>query len=97
MREKRQKQWRVLVNPLRQAGPRLTNTLQAPSRNPSIRNGSAGNPPSTGLAPKDRLTYLEHCGNFATTNSRRTIGDARNRLMSQILPIWQDAFPMWQG
>jgi hypothetical protein len=89
--------WRVLANPLRQAGPRLTNTLQAPSRNPSTGMDRAGNPPSSGLAPKDRLTYLEHCGNCATTNSTRTIGFALNRPSSQILPIWHNTFPMWQG
>ena len=32
VREKRQKNWRVQVIPLRHAGPRLTNTLHAPRR-----------------------------------------------------------------
>ena len=37
------------------------------------KRGSAGIPSTAGLAPKGRLTYLEHCGKCATTNSRRTM------------------------
>ena len=37
--DKRRQSWRVPAIPLRQAGPRLTNTLQAPGRNPFTGNG----------------------------------------------------------
>jgi len=36
-------------------------------------------PSTAGLAPKGRLTYLEHCGKCATTNSRRTMSDSLRR------------------
>jgi hypothetical protein len=93
-RETPKKEMEGVSQPATPSGP--PSDQHPPGSKPQpIRNGSAGNPPSSGLAPKDRLTYLEHCGNRATTNSRRTIRVAPNRRSSQILPIWQDAFPMW--
>jgi hypothetical protein len=68
VREKRQKQWRVLVNPLRQAGPRLTNTLQAPSRNPSIGMDWLEIPPQVAWPPK----AASHILNTAATARPRT-------------------------
>ena len=42
--DKRRQSWRVPAIPLRQAGPRLTNTLQAPGHNPFTGNGIGWNP-----------------------------------------------------
>jgi hypothetical protein len=36
-------------------------------------------PSTAGLAPKGRLTYLEQCGKWATTNNRRTMSDSLRR------------------
>jgi hypothetical protein len=61
-------------HPATPSGPPLTNTLQAPGRKPFHRKrGRLESPSTADLAPKGRLTYLEHCGKCATTNSRRTM------------------------
>jgi hypothetical protein len=51
-REAPKKSWRVPAIPLRQAGPRLTNTLQAPGRNPLTQTGSAGIPLNSWPSPQ---------------------------------------------
>ena len=79
VREKRLYQIGGRQPPATPSGPPLTNTLQAPRHDPSPEVGSAGISPMAGLAPNDRLIYLEHCGNCATTNSRRTMNGCRGR------------------
>jgi hypothetical protein len=80
VREKRPKKLEGAGHPATPSGPPLTNTLQAPGRNPLTGKRDRLESPSTaGLAPKGRLTYLEQCGKWATTNNRRTMSDSLRR------------------
>ena len=77
-------------SPLRPAGPRRPTPLTLHADDASTGREIWLESPITGLSPQTRLSpYLEHCGNCATTNSRRTIQDASRPSRRQIQPVWQ--------
>jgi hypothetical protein len=84
VREKRLYQIGGCQPPATPSGPPLTNTLQLHATTLPQKWDRLESPPTAGLAPKGHLTYLEHCGNCATTNSRRTMSGPRGRRGSQI-------------